>query len=205
MSAAPRFTEAQWREYYDAMKGLPARETLVFALERFAAERMSPDARAVDVGCGEGRDAAEMLRRGWRVFAFDGQPEAIHRLLSRPDLPPDAPLEARVMSFEEVDWPPVNLVNASFSLPFCPPEAFPTLWGRMVASLLPGGRFAGQLFGNRDGWAGEKGMTHHTRVEVERLLAPFAVEHFVEDEHEGTTANGTPKRWHLFHIVARKE
>jgi hypothetical protein len=40
---------------------------------------------------------------------------------------------------------------------------------------------------------------------VERLLAPFAVEHFGEDEHEGTTANGTPKHWHLFHIIARKE
>ena len=47
-------------------------------------------------------------------------------------------------------------------------------------------------------------MTHHTRAKVESLLAPFAIEHFVEEERDGTTANGSPKHWHLFHIVARK-
>jgi tellurite methyltransferase len=204
MSSTPRFTESQWREYYDAMEGLPARETLVFALDRFDAEGAPAGAQSVDVGCGEGRDAIEMLRRGWHVFAFDGQPEAIRRLLIRSDRPPNAPLEARVVSFEEADWPRANLVNASFSLPFCPPEVFPTLWGRVIESLLPGGRFSGQLFGDRDDWAGEERMTHHTRAEVEWLLTPFTIEHFVEEERDGATATGTPKHWHVFHLVVRK-
>jgi SAM-dependent methyltransferase len=186
------------------MAGQPPRETLVIALDRFDAEGVPMDAQGVDIGCGEGRDTVEMLRRGWGVFAFDGQPEAIRRLLARPDLPPAPRLEAHVLRFEEAHWPLANLVNASFSLPFCPPDAFLALWADILASLLPGGRFCGQLFGDRDGWAGEPSMTHHTRAGVEALLAPLAIEHFVEEERDGTTANGSPKHWHLFHIVARK-
>src|SRR5258708_30442219 len=47
-------------------------------------------------------------------------------------------------SFHESTWPTCDLVNASFSLPFCAPERFPEVWERIVESLRPGGRFCGQ-------------------------------------------------------------
>lgn len=47
-------------------------------------------------------------------------------------------------------------------------------------------------------------MTHHTRAEAEKLLAPLVVERFYEEERDGTTVSGAPKHWHIFHIVARK-
>ncbi|MEJ1932020.1 class I SAM-dependent methyltransferase [Nostoc sp. NIES-2111] len=34
---------------------------------------------AVDLGCGDGRDTVELLRRGWRVLGIDGAQEAIAR------------------------------------------------------------------------------------------------------------------------------
>jgi hypothetical protein len=95
-------------------------------------------------------------------------------------------------------------VNASFSLPFCPPEHFPSLWEKIVASLASGGRFCGQLFGDRDSWAIYTSMNHHTREQVEVLLQPFEVEVFEEEDHPGKTALGEDKHWHLFQIVARK-
>jgi trans-aconitate methyltransferase len=50
------------------------------------AEGKGRDFFAVDLGCGAGRDTAELLRRGWRVLAIDAEAEAIRRLLERRDL-----------------------------------------------------------------------------------------------------------------------
>lgn len=202
-----RFTAEQYRDYYDAMQGKGPRELLLQTLELFDRWNASEGVRlAVDIGCGEGRDTAELLRQGFRVFAFDGQEEGIQRLLSRPDLPPNADvnLTARVIRYEYASWPRCNLANAAYSLPFCPPDVFPLLWQRIRVSLLSGGLFCGQLFGDRDGWAGQHSMTHQTRQEAEALLSPFQIEHFSEEEHDGTTAVGTPKHWHVFHFIARK-
>lgn len=207
------FTEG-WHGYYDAMAGTPPRDTLLFALARFDAEAEQGkwgggERFAIDLGCGEGRDTVEMLRRGWRVLAIDGEEEAIRRLRMRPDLPPGAVgarLETLVCPMEEARLPPAALlINASFALPFCPPESFPALWERITASLLPnGGRISGQLFGVRDTWASvAPRMTFHTRAEVETLLRPFVIERLDESEADGTTVEGKPKRWHLFHIIAR--
>jgi tellurite methyltransferase len=192
-----------WRRYYEAAGDEP-RETLLLALRRFD-EEDPRDRFAVDLGCGTGRDTFELLRRGWRVLAIDGQAEAIDRLLARRDLPSSGErLRTRVARFEEAEWPDADLVNSSFALPFCPPEAFDTVWRRIGSTLRPGGRFSGQLFGERDGWSGERELTFHTRSEVESLLGQFELERLDEVEEDGKTAVGTPKHWHLFHVVARK-
>jgi SAM-dependent methyltransferase len=173
-------------------------------LERFDAEKSTTGSQfAVDLGCGEGRDTVELLRRGWRVLGIDGNPDAIARLRSRPDIAPER-LETQVTRFEEVILPrEVDLVNASFSLPFCPPEYFSDLWSKIVSSLRSGGRFCGQLFGDRDSWAIYTSINHHTREQVEVLLQPFDVEVFEEEDHPGKTALGEHKHWHIFQIVAR--
>ena len=201
-------TESQWRTYYDAMANTPPRDTLLFALSRFDADAYSADTAplAIDLGCGEGRDTVEFLRRGWQVLAIDGQEEGIRRLRARPDLPPNPRLETQISLYEDTLLPEnaAHLFNASFSLPFCSPDYFLTLWQQIVASLVPGGRISGQLFGDRDGWAGRPGMTHHTRAEAETLLVPLVIERFDEEERDGITATGASKHWHIFHIVARK-
>jgi SAM-dependent methyltransferase len=188
-----------WLSYYEATSERPPRRTLLEALSRFAAPGL-----AVDLGCGDGRDAIELLRRGWSVVAIDAEPEALARLRARRDLPAGASLVPMCARFEEVSWPPADLVNASFALPLCPPARFPDLWRKIVASLRPGGRFAGQLYGERDGWAGNPAMTHLDRAAVARLLAGLDVEVFEEEESDSLTPRGKPKHWHIFHIVARR-
>jgi SAM-dependent methyltransferase len=193
--------ERDWSKYYNAVIGCPPRDTLLAALEMF-----EPDRKlfAVDLGCGEGRDTVELLRRGWQVLAVDGNGEAIARMLARSDINPEL-LTTQTMQFEQLVLPTaVDLINASFSLPFCPPEQFPHLWEKIVTSLKPGGRFCGQLFGDRDSWAIYTSMNHHTRAQIETLLQPFDVEMLQEEEHPGKTAIGEEKYWHIFHIVARR-
>jgi tellurite methyltransferase len=193
---------SDWQEYYQRTSGRPPRRTLLFAAELFgpAEGKLS----AIDLGCGEGRDTIELLRRGWRVIAIDAEASAIDRLETRRDLPRRAALDAICGRFEIVRWPKNDLVNASFALPLCPPDKFPDLWQRVLRSLKPGGRFAGQLFGERDDWFGEAGMTHHDRAAVERLRAGLEVELLEEEEVDAVTPHGKPKHWHIFHIVARK-
>ncbi|NJN22303.1 MAG: methyltransferase domain-containing protein [Leptolyngbya sp. RL_3_1] len=213
MNAPPRTEkpppfQRQWADYYRAVTGRPPRETLMATLDRFAAEIPTP-ARAVagfavDLGCGDGRDTVELLKRNWRVLAIDGEPEAITRLRQRSDINRTY-LETRVQRFENLTLPPeVDLINASFCLPFCPPSAFADLWEEITAALRSGGRFCGHLFGDRDSWATYPDLNHHTRQQVDQLLTPFTVELLDEEEHPGKTALNQDKYWHLFHIIARK-
>ncbi|MFQ4168342.1 class I SAM-dependent methyltransferase [Scytonema millei] len=196
--------ERNWSAYYQAVEGRPPRETLLTALSRFEALSAEFPRFAVDLGCGDGRDTVELLKRGWRVLGIDGEAEAIARLQNRSDIDRRR-LETLVMHFEDLVLPKsVDLINASFCLPFCPPEHFPNLWHKIIAALRGGGRFCGQLFGDRDSWAIYPNMSHHSRAQVEELLQPFKIELFQEEEHPGMTALGEQKYWHIFHIVAGK-
>ncbi|MDJ0619477.1 MAG: class I SAM-dependent methyltransferase [Calothrix sp. MO_192.B10] len=196
-----------WSAYYKAVKGRPPRDTLLTALANFDSEITDKNSSlfAVDLGCGEGRDTGEILRRGWRVLAIDGEQEAINLLLNNPEINHQG-LQTCVMQFENLVLPEsVDLINASFSLPFCPPEYFPRLWDIIITSLRVGGRFCGQLFGNRDSWAIDSSMNHHTRQQIEELLQSLVIEMLEEEEYPGKTALGEDKHWHMFHIVARKK
>src|SRR5690606_36395877 len=100
---------------------------LLHALGLFEEEGEPPGGtprRAVDLGSGGGRDAAELLRRGWPVLAIDAASEAAVALRNRPDLPRRGALVTRTGRFEDARWPAADLVNASFSLPLCPPARF---------------------------------------------------------------------------------
>lgn len=193
---------AGWRAYYEATAGRPPRRTLIWALDRF--EGSASKARAVDLGCGDGRDTIELLHRGWSVVAIDAEAVAIERLASRPDLPKDARLTTLCGKFQDTDWPEVDFVNASFALPLCPPVSFPALWRKISASLVAGGRFAGQLYGERDSWARDPNMTFLDEASARRLFAGYAIELFEEEESDTVTPRGKPKHWHIFHVVARK-
>lgn len=199
---------SDWPAYFDAVAGLPARETLVLALDLFDRERQPGGTLAVDLGCGEGRDTAELLRRGWRVLGIDSSAEGLGRLRERVRrLGAMERLEVLEARFEDARWPTCRLVNASFSIPHCAPRDFPGMWGRITESIEPGGRFAGQLFGVNDSWATRPDgvtRTYHTRDDVERMLESFDIEHLDEVERPGKTALGEPKYWHVFHVVARK-
>lgn len=197
-------TTRDWPGYFEVTQGRPARETLLHALELFSNEPIERTRFAIDLGCGEGRDTAALLQSGWKVHAVDGHPDGIARLVNRPDLVAPELLTMQLAPFEAVELPRCNLLNASFSLPFCDPEHFNSVWERIVDAIEPGGRFAGQLFGDRDSWASIPDRSHHTREQVEALLAPFSIEMLKEEERQGQDCLGVSKHWHVFHIVARK-
>jgi SAM-dependent methyltransferase len=189
-----------WAAYYEKLRDRPPRRTLVAALDAFG--ETPADALAIDLGCGDGRDIVEILRRGWSVVAVDAEPEALRQLAAR-ELPGTiTPIVARL---EEVPLPlGVRLVNSSFAMPLCEPERFHALWTRIRDELPAGGRFSGQWYGPRDSWVGRPGITFLDRDAALALLDGLDVEMFEEEEADSVTPRGTPKHWHIFHIVARK-
>lgn len=193
-----------WPGYFRAVAGKPPRDTLIEALRLFDLEPASSPRLGVDLGSGEGRDSAEMLRRGWRVVAIDSHPQSMELLRARKDLVNVDRLECRVERFDDAGVPVCDLVNASYALPFCSRERFESMWRGMITAIRPGGRFAGQLFGDRDDWVKRGDSVHHSREEINRLFEGFVFDRLVEEDRLGEDGASAAKRWHVFHIVARK-
>jgi SAM-dependent methyltransferase len=201
MSTSITTLENRWADYYRAVAGQPPRDTLTKALTCFGSH---PEGLAIDLGCGSGTDTIELLRRGWRVLAIDREPDALPWLQTTLAAEHHPQLETRIAAFEGLPLPAAQLINASYSLPFCDPAHYPTLWQTITTALLPGGRFAGHFFGERDGWATNPKMTFHTADQVRQLFSGFIIEFWREEEEDGVTAVGASKHWHVFSVVAQK-
>ncbi|MFQ3667280.1 MAG: class I SAM-dependent methyltransferase [Fimbriimonadaceae bacterium] len=156
---------------------------------------------AVELGCGVGHGARFLARKGFRVFAVDREPRAIDELRSRKE--PGEWIDLVLADMRVWPIPACDVLVAGFCLFFLPPHEFAAFWDRMNRALKPGGLMQLQLLGVNDQWS-DPSITRHTRDEVESLLSDFDVLHLEEVEREGTVASGSPKYWHVFHIVARR-
>lgn len=118
---------------------------------------------------------------------------------------------ATIARFEELHWellPEVDLLCASYSLPFCNPKEFEDVWENVTSKVLPGGRFAGHFFGPQyQGFSSKEmqSMTFLTKEEVLRLLQDFDVEYFHESEEDGQSGTGRKIHSHVFEVIARKK
>jgi tellurite methyltransferase len=222
-----------WSRYYEVTVDRPAWETVRKAIELFQVEDRAladtagraqaaihgqaahhapapalatPSAPrfAVDLGCGAGRDARELLRAGWQVLAVDREPAAaeVLRKAAGPELA--GRLSVHTEDLATFAPPPCDLVNASLCLPFLPNDAYAGIWSRIVAAVRPGGRFAAMLFGDRDDSAGEEGTTCLPPDRIRADLAGFEIEHWTDKEEDTKTALGEPHHFHLVEFVARK-
>ncbi len=196
--------QRDWAAYYARTAERPPRPTLIRAADAFAREGGEAGRVAVDLGCGIGRDALPLLRRGWRVVAIDSAPEAIAGLTERAAAEGLTGLEGRIERLEDADLPAADLVNASFSLFACEPARFPALWERVGAALRKGGRFAGQLIGPEDSWAGRERTLIVSRPQLDRLCSGYEIEMLEEEKDDSVTPQGEAKHWHIWHLVLRK-
>ena len=189
-----------WAGYYQWSSSREPRPILLSACERLGA---GAGRVAVDLGCGEGTDALALLERGWSVVAIDVEPDGLAMLAARIPTELAGQIQLICAAFADTNIPPAHLIHAGFSLPFCAPRQFPALWTRISHGLLPGGIFAGQLFGIRDSWADDPDMTFHNREEVTALLDGLEILTLNETERDGEAFSG-PKHWHTFDILARQ-
>jgi tellurite methyltransferase len=207
--AKPRASPRQWKDYYRTTSKRPPRELIGRVLDHLEWEGRSRDPRtAVEIGFGAGNDTLVLLQRGWHVLAIDAQ-ESAARFLNR-RVPPRlrGRLTIVVAPAEEFELPSTDLVYASYSLPFCAPDRFPKLWSAIRSAVRPRGHFAGQLFGDRDEWYGERPMSFHSRRDIGRLTRGWKVELLRETVEEGRSVAAVnrlvPKHWHFFDLILEK-
>jgi tellurite methyltransferase len=85
------------------------------------------------------------------------------------------------------------------------PDRFDEVFDRVKRALRPGGIFVGQFFGVHDQWnVPGRAITFFTREQAEERLRGLEVIEFQEEDADSFTADGSPKHWHVFHILARK-
>lgn len=197
-------THPPWAGYYRWTAARPPRELLLRTLDHVDWERRPRRPRtAIELGFGGGTDTLELLRRGWQVVAIDAQRDAATFLDRR--VPPRLrrSLTIVIAPMEEVELPPAELVYASFSLPFCSPARFPLVWRRIRRALRPGGHFAGQLFGEKDAWFGQRPLTFHSARALRSLTRGYRVELLRETVEVGPSFEG-PKHWHFYDLILEK-
>ena len=164
---------------------------------------------AVELGCGGGVDTIELLNAGWKVYAVDNTAygfEYIKRNVSTDKL---SNVTFKQTSFERMDIPDADLIYSSFSISYCKPDSFDLFWSKIVNALKPGGRFAGNFFGEKSEWIdGEEDMIIKAKSEVFDLIKDFDLEYFEEkcfDKPSVIAREDQIKRWHFYNVIATKK
>jgi tellurite methyltransferase len=191
-------TTPDWGRFYGFTTGSPP-----WPLLMRAAGLAPRKGSALDLGAGAGRDTRYLLEQGFAVTAVDADPRAVALLAA---LWQDR-LRVVQSAFEDFAFASAtyDLISAQFALPFIARDRFAGVFARLKAALVPGGIFAGQFFGVHDEWnTPERSMTFLTREEVEALLSGLETIELSEEDADGHTADGSPKHWHVFHILARR-
>jgi SAM-dependent methyltransferase len=173
------------------------------ALDPFL-DRLAPGARILELGCGDGRDAARMIARGFTVEPSDGVAE-MAALASR-----RIGREVPVMHFGELTAESTfDAVWANAALLHVPLAELPGVLGRIHRALVPGGwhgaSYKGGTGGNRDEYG--RFYSYLSLAEIEtayRAAGEWAELSFETGEGGsfGRSFTGAPTIWHG--ITARK-
>lgn len=189
-----------WADYNAAQADRPVRS---LCLDAMALAGPGIGRRAIDLGCGAGKETLALLNDGWSVHAVDSLPDTRERLRGiAPDA--DGRLSIEVRAFQELRvLPPADLIFAGYSLPFIHPDTFGGFWAVLLDALRRRGVVAVNLFGDRDSWAGIPEWNFHTEPEARQLFAGLEIVKFEVYDADGQSFRG-PKHWHIYDVVARR-
>jgi len=193
-------------DYYSETENRKTRDDLKRAVELVNGPRI-----AVDCGCGAGSDIAFLRSNGYKVYAFDIEPEAVNRCKTR--FASDSEVVLSQDSFSSFSYPKSSLVVADASLFFCSENDFTNVWNKITDSLSPEGVFVGSFLGPEDTMAGPDydrdafwpDVMVASEQKVKGWLGDFEIESFTEHK----VSDGKPGEraifWHVFSVVARKK
>ncbi|CAM1334923.1 methyltransferase domain-containing protein [Tenacibaculum aestuariivivum] len=196
-----------WKVHYDKVskENHPPAYTLSQALVLMKGKGDLSGFKAIDLGCGNGVDTFAMLSEGLEVLAIDKESDSLLHIQKYINTEHTSKVNFKNTSFESLkELPSVNLVNTTFSLPFCHPDKFENLWTIILKSINAKGFFSGHFFGKEDSWSSNNEMIFHDEKGIKSLFEDFELLYFKETTKKGKTLSGKEKFWHVFHVVAQK-
>jgi len=167
-----------------------------------ATEGLAPG-RALDLACGEGRNAAWLVARGWRVTAVDFSAEALRR----------AQRLGADVDWRQADVRTVGIAEGAYDLVVLaylhlPPDAMRAMLARAAGGVSPGGRLVviGHHVDNHEhGCAGPSNpAVLHDPERIGAALDGFQVERADRIAHPSTPEHGGTGTAIDSLVVARK-
>ncbi len=166
------------------------------------------NSKIIDAGCGSGNDSMLFINEGYEVIAIDRETSVIDEKKKNLDKERSQRLTVIKGDFTNINFQKCDLFYSAYSLPFCSPECFESMWRNIVKSINPNGLIAIVLFGENDEWYSENsGKSFHTKAEIEKLLHGFEIILLDSNEYVGTCMNYEGiiinKNWHVYNVIAR--
>ncbi len=129
-------------------------------------ERISKDARILDLGCGSGRDSDYFLKNGYEVVAMDGSEEFCMIVKER------LACEVHHLSFDEIRFEnEFDGIWACASLLHLPKSKLPGMFNRLFLALKEGGvLYCSFKYGNFEGERSGRYFTDLTEDTLEEVL-----------------------------------
>lgn len=189
--------QPNWNEYFKNTIDNPPSSLLVEAIDYITHRN-----KAIDIGGGALRDTRYLLSKGFETTVID-QAEEVAKIAETIH---SEKLYCYITSFTDYVFPvnTFDIAAALYSLPFIFNKDFEKVFTNIKKSLVLDGIFVGNFFGEHDAWNNRATMTFHTKKQVENLFSDFTIVLFEEREYDGKTADGRPKHWHVFNVIARK-
>lgn len=130
------------KKYYDNTEMNPPNKNV----KKFV-EIESNAGKAIELGCGAGRDTVYLIKNKWNVLAIDRE-NVEDRIIKRLDEEELKRFKFQRQDFENIVLEENNLVVANFCLPFCNKNKFYELWDKINKSILPNRIFCREFFWN---------------------------------------------------------
>lgn len=116
-------------KYYEKMKDAMPHENV----KKFV--KSNPKiGKAIDLGCGTGRDTIFLIKHDWKVTAVDKEntKDLIEQKLTDKE---KNRFKFMFQDFENIEMEKSDLVVSNFSIPFCEKDYFDKFWKKVVESI----------------------------------------------------------------------
>lgn len=189
-----------WSQYYKNVKIKNPNSNVRELIENI---KIKPG-KAIDLGCGRGRDSIYLLKHNWEVISIDKN-DTSEIILEQLTKTQKEKFTFITQNFENFKSQKCDIIVTNFAIHFSNKQEFDNLWKKIYNSINSGGYFVGTFLGEKDLWnTKNKSMIFFNKNEILKLFENYKIITIKEIEREGSAFEEENKHWHIFDIIAKK-